>query len=90
MYIISMLSLFKLRRTEPQMARPFRAPLYPYFLGFAPGGAGVCIATMIYYNPLIFGLFVGFLALGYVYFLMTGHHRVQALTIASLASDTPA
>jgi len=28
MYILSMLSLFKLRRSEPGMARPFRAPMY--------------------------------------------------------------
>jgi ethanolamine permease len=88
MYIISMLSLFKLRRAEPGMARPFRAPFYPYFPAFALVGACVCMATMVYYNPLIFGIFVGFLALGYGYFLLTGHHRASAMTIASLASDT--
>jgi ethanolamine permease len=32
MYIISMLALFKLRRAEPEMARPFRA-----FLSIVPG-----------------------------------------------------
>jgi ethanolamine permease len=31
MYILSMASLFKLRRSEPQLARPFRAPAYPLF-----------------------------------------------------------
>jgi len=79
MYILSMLSLFKLRRTEPSMARPFRAPLYPFFPAFALFGALVCMATMIYYNPLIFGLFVGFLVLGYVYFKMTGQQRADAM-----------
>ena len=59
MYIISMLSLFQLRRTEPNMVRPFRRRCYPYFPAFALLGAWVCMATMIYYNPLIFGLFVG-------------------------------
>lgn len=29
MYIISMAALFKLRRSEPALERPFRAPLYP-------------------------------------------------------------
>jgi ethanolamine permease len=80
MYIISMLSLFQLRRTEPNMARPFRAPFYPFFPAFALLGALVCMGTMIYYNPLIFGLFVLFLALGYGYFLLTSHHRSQAMT----------
>ncbi|MRF78337.1 ethanolamine permease, partial [Escherichia coli] len=29
MYITSMAALFKLRRSEPKLIRPFRAPLYP-------------------------------------------------------------
>lgn len=82
MYIISMLSLFKLRRTEPHMARPFRAPIYPYFPAIALLGAGVCMITMIYYNPLIFGIFVSFMGIGYVYFCMTGQNRAgKALKI---------
>ena len=82
MYIISMLSLFRLRRTEPEMARPFRAPCYPYFPAFALLGACVCMATMIYYNPLIFGLFVAFLGMGYVYFLLTAQNRNNAAPVA--------
>lgn len=77
MYIISMLSLFKLRRAEPNMVRPFRAPLYPLFPAIALAGAVVCMATMIYYNPLIFGVFAGFLAAGYVFFLLTKDSRLQ-------------
>jgi len=79
MYILSMLSLFKLRRTEPGMVRPFRAPLYPVFPAFALFGALVCMATMIYYNALIFGLFVAILVIGFVYFKMTGAKRADAL-----------
>jgi ethanolamine permease len=30
MYITSMAALFKLRRSEPKLIRPFRAPLYPW------------------------------------------------------------
>ena len=77
-YIISMLSLFQLRRTEPNMNRPFRAPCYPYFPAFALLGACVCMATMVYYNPLIFGLFVAFMVIGYVYFLLTSQNRTGA------------
>jgi ethanolamine permease len=76
MYIVSMLSLFKLRRAEPDMARPFRAPFYPVFPAFALVGAIVCMATMIYYNPLIFGLFAAFLACGYGFFLATKDKRL--------------
>jgi ethanolamine permease len=65
MYIISMLALFKLRRDEPAMARPFRAPCYPFFPAVALVGALVCMATMIYYNGLIFCVFAVMLLLGY-------------------------
>jgi ethanolamine permease len=72
-----MLSLFKLRRAEPDMVRPFRAPCYPLFPAFALAGAIVCMATMIYYNPLIFGVFAVFLAAGYGFFLATGSKRLE-------------
>ncbi len=79
MYIISMLSLFQLRRSHPEMARPFRAPMFPFFPAFALLAAMVCMGTMIYYNPLIFGVFAGFMALGYGYFLMTKNNRERAI-----------
>ncbi|WP_211472923.1 ethanolamine permease [Collimonas humicola] len=75
MYIISMLALFRLRRSAPDMLRPFRAPLYPWLPAFALAGACVCMATMIYYNLLIFSVFAAFLACGYVVFLMTKNSR---------------
>jgi ethanolamine permease len=75
MYIVSMLALFKLRRSAPEMVRPFRAPFYPVFPAFALVGAIVCMVTMIYYNPLIFGIFCAFLLLGYGYFLATAGKR---------------
>lgn len=71
MYIVSMLALFKLRRTEPDTVRPFRAPFYPYSPAFALISACICMATMIYYNLLIFGIFCLFLGLAYVYHAMT-------------------
>ena len=71
LYILSLLSLFRLRRVEPDMARPFRAPVYPFFPAFALFGAVLCMATMAWYNTLIFGLFVGLLVLGYAVFRMT-------------------
>jgi ethanolamine permease len=82
MYILSMLSLFKLRRAEPNMVRPFRAPYYPVLPLIALIGAGICMVTMIYYNALIFLVFLAFLALGYGYFRLTGQHRENAVYVA--------
>lgn len=78
MYIISMASLFKLRRDMPDLERPFRAPFYPIFPAFALFGSLVCLAAMIYYNFTVAVIFAGLLLLGYLYFLMTGRQREMA------------
>ncbi|ATQ77335.1 ethanolamine permease [Massilia violaceinigra] len=75
MYIVSMLALFKLRRSEPQMVRPFSAPLYPFFPLFALLGALVCLGTMVYYNFVMAMVFAGLLLAGYVVFLTTAGRR---------------
>lgn len=66
MYIVSMLALFRLRRCEPVMARPFRTPLYPLLPLWALLCAVVCLASLIYYNRLIAALFTALLLLGYL------------------------
>jgi len=83
MYIMSMASLFKLRVSEPNLDRSFRAPMYPLFPAIALIGALVCLGTMVYYNTLVAGIFVGFMALGYVYFLTTGVRRANMLATTS-------
>ncbi len=84
MYILSMLSLFKLRQTEPGLDRPYRAPFYPVLPAIALAGAVVCLGTMAWFNPLIAALFMGFLAVGYAYFLTTRSRR-DARTAAAAA-----
>ena len=75
MYIISMLSLFRLRRREPNLARPFKAPFYPAFPAIALGVALLSLGAMIYYNPQIFGVFLALFAMLWVYYLLTGNSR---------------
>ncbi|MGM9491256.1 ethanolamine permease [Ideonella sp. YS5] len=78
MYIVSMASLFKLRRAEPGLQRPFVAPLFPFFPAFALVAAVVCLVTMAYYNALIACVFAGLGVVGYVYFRATGARRAAA------------
>jgi ethanolamine permease len=78
MYIVSMASLFKLRRSDAALVRPYRAPVYPLFPAIALAAAVVCLLTMVYYNPLIAGLFVALGALGYAYFVATAKRRAAA------------
>jgi ethanolamine permease len=78
MYLMSMLALFKLRSSEPNMERSYRAPFYPAFPAIALMGAAVCMVAMVYYNLLMSGIFVLFLVIGYVYFYFTSHQRAEA------------
>jgi ethanolamine permease len=85
MYILSMASLFRLRWIAPDLERSFRAPLFPWFPGFALFGALVCLVTMVYYNPLVSAIFAGLMGIGYLYFLMTASRRsVQRAEIAGI------
>ncbi|WJN58618.1 ethanolamine permease [Pseudomonas sp. SO81] len=75
MYIMSMLSLFKLRKSEPHLERTFKAPGYPLVPGIALVLALVCLAAMIWFNGTIALLFLGLMSIGMVYFLLTGAQR---------------
>jgi ethanolamine permease len=64
MYIISLLSLVRLRRREPQLVRPFRVPLYPLFPLIALTIAAVSLVAIVYYNPAVAALFAALGVLG--------------------------
>lgn len=75
MYIVSMMSLFALRKNEPNLERPFKSLAYPLFPAIALGLAAISLVTMIYFNFKLSLIFFGLMALAYVYFAMTQHHR---------------
>lgn len=76
LYISAMLSLFRLRRSEPALARPFRAPLYPVFPAIALVLAVFCFVTMAWYNPIVFGLFAALFAISVAFYYGTRKLRV--------------
>jgi ethanolamine permease len=86
MYILSMASLFKLRRSEPNLTRSYKAPFYPIFPAIALTGAVICLVTVSWFNPLLAGVFVGIMVVGYAYFLLT-HSQRAALPMDALASE---
>jgi ethanolamine permease len=75
MYIVSMMSLFALRKKEPNLERPFKAIAYPAFPAIALILASISLITMIYFNEALAIIFVVLMALAYAYFSMTQHHR---------------
>ena len=58
LYIISMITLLKLRRDEPGMDRPFKVPLYPVFPIIALVIATVSLLAMTFYNLELAFLYV--------------------------------
>jgi ethanolamine permease len=84
MYIMSMWSLFVLRKKEPTLERPFAAIGYPIVPAIALGLALVCLVTMVYFNALVTGLFVGSMLLAYGYFRLTVGRRASLPVDAGL------
>jgi ethanolamine permease len=74
---MSMVSLFRLRRREPGLDRPYRAPLYPIAPAVALLLSIVALAAMIYYNPLIFLLFAAMMMLA-IFATVVRERRVPA------------
>lgn len=71
MYAVSMLALFRLRRTEPEMARPFRARLYPFAAVWTLIGVAVCLASIMYSNRIVSVAFFALLIVGYLLLHLT-------------------
>ena len=69
LYVISMWSLFVLRRKEPDLERPFRAVAYPVFPALALAIAAAAGVGMAVTNWKIAAIFGGILALGSAYFM---------------------
>lgn len=86
MYIVSMFSLLKLRKSEPDLKRPFKAPFYPVFPVVSLVCAMVCLVAMIYYNFSIFIVFLGMMLLsyGYYYLLRRGNIKNAAPVVVSI------
>lgn len=77
MYTISMIALFRLRRTGPDLARPFEAPFYPWTPALALALSVVCLASMAYYNKAVGLIYVGLLAAAYGWFYLAVPKRIR-------------
>ena len=64
MYIVSLVGLLRLRRSEPGLIRPFRTPLYPAFPLIALALAAMSLISIVYYNLELAVIFTLLGALG--------------------------
>ncbi|MBN4061807.1 ethanolamine permease [Bacteroidales bacterium AH-315-I05] len=68
LYIISMISLFRLRKTEPELERPFKVPMYPLFPAAALIIALVSLVAITVYNPVLAVIYFAVLGVSYLCF----------------------
>lgn len=66
LYIFSCLAIIRLRKTEPDMERPFRVPFYPLFPLIALVIASVALVAMTYYNFQLALIFFAAIAVAYI------------------------
>ena len=63
-----MISLFALRRKEPNLERPFKVPLYPIFPAVALIIATIALIAMTIYNLEVAAVYAGIMLLAYLWF----------------------
>jgi ethanolamine permease len=71
LYSISMITLLKLRKTEPNLPRPFVAPAFPYFPIIALSIAVFSFIALWVYNFWLGVIYFSFLACSYLAFRFT-------------------
>lgn len=69
LYLFSMLAMVKLRKTEPDLPRPFKVPFYPLFPYTALTIAVVALMAMIIFNFYLFLLFFMIMSFSVLLFL---------------------
>jgi ethanolamine permease len=68
LYIIAMVSLFVLRKKEPDLHRPFHVPFYPVAPLLALVIAAFSLVAMVYYNHVLAIIYFSILILSFVLF----------------------
>ena len=68
LYIISMVSVIKLRKTEPALHRPFKVPLFPLVPLIALTIAGVALLAMIWYNQILALIYTSIIILSFTFY----------------------
>jgi len=68
LYIVSMVSIIKLRHKEPNLKRPFKVPFYPITPIVALVIASVAFVAITVYNPILAAIYFSILAVTFVWF----------------------
>lgn len=76
-YVLSLAALFRLRRVEPTLERPYRAPLFPALPALALVLAVVCLAALALSHPGVGVVFVMLNFIGAVHYAVNIRRRAR-------------
>ena len=79
MYMMSMISIFILRKKEPKLERPFTAPFFPLFPAIALIISTVTLVAIVYFYVILSLIFFGGLAIAVAIFMAMGKHKQQLI-----------
>jgi ethanolamine permease len=68
LYIISMISVIKLRNSEPELIRPFKVPFYPLLPFLALLIGVICLISMTYFNFVLASIYFGVILVCFLLF----------------------
>jgi ethanolamine permease len=71
LYIFGMITVLALRRKEPALERPYRAPFYPVFPVVALVMGAACLVVLVWLNIILSVIYFSILGLAYIWFRMT-------------------
>jgi len=77
MYMMSMISLFILRKKEPGLERPFASPYYPVFPAIALLISAITLFAVIWFNFILSVYFFAGLVLIILIFISMGKHKIK-------------
>jgi ethanolamine permease len=100
LYVTSMVSLFVLRRKEPELERPFRAPLYPLMPGIALALSFVFVAAYLAHSARLrtssdlaerakdpVPLFAGLFFVALAHYLLVTRRKLAAEAVTAPAAE---
>jgi ethanolamine permease len=70
LYVLSSAAVLRLRVKEPDLARPYRTPLYPATPLVALVLSLVCLVAMVWSYPVLAGVYAAILGGSWVLFLV--------------------
>ena len=79
MYIIAMVSLFVLRRNEPELPRPYKVPLFPILPGIALLISSVALIALTIYNFDLAIIYVAMLGLAGTWFYFSKYRYQKGI-----------